>query len=551
MKPKSNRQQPLNRERPILLGFAVQRKGPDGRLSVSIRWFRLLSTLAILLVIGWLLLSAALFYRFKYMKEFDELTFTKTLVMPFRMKEHRKEMGDYHIKKGLAAMQEGEFRDAIRLLMLGVNRSPDNLEGRAQLAEIYEVAYKQPDVAAEELVKGLALGGAEDLKYMQRTLAALLRHQKDDKIQEIADKYLPKTPEINEINQSLAYGAANANYLRGNYDRADDYLSDYGLLNVLEGLLLSANISWDRGNKIAAISKLESALRRYPNSEPLLIQLSRYHRMNGDLDKARQYAILRNVSDPLSPKPRMELLYIYNEMGDESRERRETARMLEQFGDDRQALVTLADFAAQTGNVALARQCYESALENELSIDLFAMLLIASHIRDADFDGALRFSEELLKERPDWLSGQWAVFNSLRSIASYGVNRPDLGEIYLQNFIDESTNSPQTYIDIAASFLRIDRPEQARRVLLASYQDNPNNQRLLSELIRAELQLGHTDNLNRYITKLLQMRRPEVELLATAYNRLGSDRFLFTPDRESLLLRLSAILREKQQSIAL
>ena len=45
------------------------------------------------------------------------------------------------------------------------------------------------------------------------------------------------------------------------------------------------------------------------------------------------------------------------------------------------------------------------------------------------------------------------------------------------------------------------------------------------------------------------MRRPSVDLLLEAYSKLGSDRFIFTPDRESLLLELSAILREKSQDL--
>ncbi len=39
--------------------------------------------------------------------------------------------------------------------------------------------------------------------------------------QEIADQYLPDEPELNKINYILAYGAANANHMRGNYDRAE------------------------------------------------------------------------------------------------------------------------------------------------------------------------------------------------------------------------------------------------------------------------------------------------------------------------------------------
>ena len=75
-------------------------------------------------------------------------------------------------------------------------------------------------------------------------------------------------------------------------------------------------------------------------------------------------------------------------------------------------------------------------------------------------------------------------------------------------------------------------------------QRTPANQKILSELIRVELKLGNTENLNHLLTRLLQMRRPQMEIIVDAYNKLGSDRFIFTPSRENLLLQLSAILRE-------
>jgi hypothetical protein len=168
---------------------------------------------------------------------------------------------------------------------------------------------------------------------------------------------------------------------------------------------------------------------------------------------------------------------------------------------------------------------------------------------DKDYQGALDFSEELLKERPDWLSQRWAIFNSLRAVASYGINRPDLGEIYLQDFIDEPNNQPQTYLAVSRRFTNIDRDQQARKILMVAYQKAPTNQKVLSELIRTELALGNTDNLNRLLSRLLEMRRPQMELLVDAYRKLGSDRFIFTPDRQDLLLQLSAILRENSQTL--
>ena len=537
---------PMTRDRSILLGFVIQRKGIDGRMEISVRWGRLIGTFALLAVLGWFSLAGALYFHFKYNKEFDQVSYTKMLtLLPFGLETHRVEMGNYHIERGLSEIKEGNYRDALRLLRLGVSRSPANLEGRRVLAEFYEIALKRHDIAVEQLLQGIELGGIQDGEYLKATLRVLLRYQMDEDIQNLANKYLPEEPELTDINRTLAFGAANANYLRGNYDLAEDYIIDYKLLESLEGVLLSAQISWDRGSKIAAMTKMEYSIEKFPNSEPLLMQLSRYHRELGEIEEARRYAILRNVSDPLSAAPRLELLYIYNKSEDFEREQIETQRMLQQFRNDEPALQSLANFAADTGNIELARRTYEEALENEFAIDAFALLLIEAHLVDKDYQGALDFSEELLKERPDWLTLRWAIFSSLRAVASYGINRPDLGEIYLQDFIDEAGNQAQTYMAVSRRFTDIDRLQQARTILTLAYQKAPTNQKILSELIRSELSLGNTENLSRLLSRYLQMRRPQIELLTEAYNKLGSDRFIFTPDRQSLLLQLSAILRER------
>ncbi|WP_269526339.1 tetratricopeptide repeat protein [Coraliomargarita parva] len=548
-KPNPRSKNPIIREKTALLGYVVQRRGADGRVEIQIRWGRLFATFLLLFVGAWVSVSTALYFNFKLRKDFDTVSYKNMLLLPFRMDEHRQEMGNYHVEKGLQRLKEEDFRDALRLLRLGVARAPGNLEGRTVLAGIYEVAFKRPDLAADMMLEGLKKGGIEDLDYLKVTLRILLRHQMDAKIQELADEYLPKEPEMTDLNRTIAFGAANANFLRGNYDRADDYLINYKLNEALEGIILSAQISWERGNQLAAISKLEESVRKFPNSEALLMQLSRYYREMGDIDSARRYAILRNVKDPLSPAPRLELLYIYNKSGDTEREERETKRMLKQFREDEPALQSLANFAADTGNIELARRTYEEALENEFSIDAFALLLIEAHLVSKDYPGALAFAEELLKEKPDWLSDRWAIFSSLRAVASYGINRPDLGEIYLQNFIEEKRNQPSTYLAVSRRFVNIDRYQQAHKVLSVAYQNSPSNQKILTELVRINLELGNTENLNKLISRLLQMRRPELNLLADAYQKLGSDLFIFTPDRESLLLELGALLREQTQSL--
>ena len=536
---------PTPRKRQILFGFVVQHKDMDGQIKISVRWGRLIGTFTILAVLGWFALAGALYLHFKYNREFDQASYLKMLtLLPFGLEAHRVEMGNYHIERGLAEMKEGNYRDALRLLRLGVTRAPANLQGRLALAEFYEIALNRHDVATNLLLEGIELGGIEDTDYLKQTLRVLLYYQMDEEVQNLADKHLPDEPELTDINRILAFSAANANYLRGNYDLADNYTINYNLLESLEGVLLSAQISWERGNKIAAMTMMENSIKKFPNSEPLLLLLSRYHRELGEIDEARRYAMLRNLSNPLSAATRIELLYIYNQAGDFESEQRESERVLQQFRNDGPALQTLANFAADTGNIDLARRTYEEALENEYEINPFALLLVEAHLVDKDYQGAIDFSEELIKERPDWLSRRWALFSSLRAVASYGMDRPDLGEIYLQEFVDAKNNKSQTYIAVARRFTKIERYEQARKILTVAYEKAPTNQKILSELIRAELSVGNTENLNRLLSRLLQMRRPEMDLLVEAYTQLGSDRFIFTPNRQTLLLQLSAVVRE-------
>ena len=49
-----------------------------------------------------------------------------------------RQMGNRHIERGLKAVEEENFGDGIRLLRLGLIRSPENLKGLVTLAQICE-----------------------------------------------------------------------------------------------------------------------------------------------------------------------------------------------------------------------------------------------------------------------------------------------------------------------------------------------------------------------------------------------------------------------------
>ena len=67
-------------------------------------------------LLGWLGLGAALYVHFKYNKEFDDASYVKMLtLLPFGLEDHKVEMGNFHIAKGLEEVKAGNYRDALRL----------------------------------------------------------------------------------------------------------------------------------------------------------------------------------------------------------------------------------------------------------------------------------------------------------------------------------------------------------------------------------------------------------------------------------------------------
>ncbi|MGE9294605.1 MAG: tetratricopeptide repeat protein, partial [Puniceicoccales bacterium] len=438
-----------------------------------------------------------------------------------------------------------DVRKAYFFLRSGVVHNPTNLEGRSMLSEFSLLAKRPPEDAISIMRGGIPYAG-NDKEYLKRYIQMLLRYQQDQEVMDVADNLLSKDPGP-EVQRLLALAAATAHYYRGDFDQAEDYVRDYDLDDDLEGTLLSANISWDRGQQQAAISKLESSLGKYPNDEPVYALMSRFYRDMGEHAKARRYAVLRNINSPLSVTPRIDLLYSLDNTDQQERADREAETILHQFGDNEKALIALANYATDSGRVDLARRIYETALENDFNIAPFALLLVEAHITSSDYQGAINFTEELAKEKPEWMERNLGVFNSLRAVAYYGIGNKDYSDIYLEQFLKQSSVRVDTLIAVSRRFVDLGGKEQARKILTKAIETNSDNQAALSRLIELEIDMGNSAQLGTYLKKLLQMRRPSADLLMKAYRSLGSDRFIYTQDRETLLIELDTIIHPEKQ----
>lgn len=527
----------------VLLGLAIRERGPSGRWRIRIRWGLLFGLMAALGIGGYCMLVTAFYFYFKKVEDFQEVGYWDMYVLLFQREHHRVKMGNYQIEQAKIALEEGDFRKALQYLRTGVARAPENLEKRSMLADFFMFGFRPPqhDRAIQVLRDGVPYA-YDNPDYLKKYIQVLLTFQEDQEVVDIANRILPTNPSP-EVARILALGAATASTYRGSFDQAEDFLRNYQLMEDLEGSLLAARISWDRGQQKAAIARLEADIGKFPNNEPIYELLTRYYRQMGDNGKARQYAVLRNINAPLSVAPRIDLLFILNATGQEERAQREAASILSQFANNERALQLLANFATDSGDVQLSRRIYEQAVENEFNISPFAMLLIESHITAGDFRGAIDFTADLVRERPEWIEKNWPIFNSLRAVAYYGIGNNELTDLYLQQFLQSANVRVESLLAVSSRFEKLGGKRAARQILQQAYRQNPENQAALSNLIALEIEMGNSTELGIYLERLLQMRRPSTAILEEAYRKLGSDQFIFTRGRENLLIELESVIR--------
>lgn len=538
----------IQKETKLLFGLLTKKFSDEGEAYLSLNWTKILLLICFLFTSAWFGLATLLFGYFKFAKEYDEVKYTDMLFLPFNYGDHKKAMGNYHIQKGIEAIEVKNFKDGIRLLRIGLIRSPGNLEGLLTMAQIYEYGLRQKNVANELYLSGYKYNGIDDEAFVRASLESLLRNKMDSEIISLANEYLPSEFKKgdNKNLQTLAFAAATSTFFKGNFDKADDYINTFELNESIDGIILSSKISWDRGNRFSAIKKLESALYKFSSSDLLYAQLSLFYREIDDFDSSRRYAQLRNIKAPLDPNPIIELIYLYDKYNEVSKVKEYSRQIIENFNDNETAIYQLANFAASSGKINIAQYCYELALEKDYALQNFALSLIESHISSKDYNGAIGFCNELISENPKWLKSEWHIFNSLRALASFGLNRPDLGEIYLEEFLNTTNINVRSFLAVSKRFIDSGLLPQAKLILETAYPLQEENQRILNDLIRINLSLGHTEDLGSQIKKLLKTRRPDLELLKNAYNKLGSDRFLFTNNRTAILMELGAILREQR-----
>ncbi|MCD8483775.1 MAG: hypothetical protein LR015_14655 [Verrucomicrobia bacterium] len=525
----------------IWFGLGEKSLTERGTVRTRLLWGRISILLIVLFSGAWMAKSVGLYFFFKNVRNFEDVTFVSMLGYPFNRGEVRRNQGDYQVDQAFIAVEEGDFRRAMSLAQQGVARSPGNQRGRMLLIDIY--AGWQPQLALQLLESGFQYFEG-DIDYLRRYAQMLLFMREDEQLLDLAARVLPSEPVINDYNKLLAMAAMRAAVNIGDYERAHLLFNAYKLDDTAEGVILAADLLSRLGRRSEGITLLEQFAMRFQTSDidSVLASLASHYREQGMFQQAVDIGLTRSLRRPLDWQPRLDLLVTYQKMEAKDRITRELESLSNQFRRDERAMTAIGQMATDLGDVEAARRIYEIALENNFSTAVFGLLFIEAHITSHRFAEAIAFFDELTRENPTWIREFEAVFNSMRALAYHGIGNRELGDFYVRETLQSRRINPITMLSVGQRFVRMGMPEQGRLLMMEAFRREPANEQLLARIIEVNLDLGESRTMTDDVETLLGLRRTSYDLLRRLLTELGSDRFIFTEQREQLVDRLQNVL---------
>jgi hypothetical protein len=518
--------------------FIIRRKTRG--LQIQIFWKQFTGFILVFGLLGWLGGASTAYLFVKYRRGFTEVKFTHMLLLPAKWDEYKVARGEFLIKNAQRDMKEQKFREAFYGLRLGLIKAPAHMEARMQLAQFYGL-WKRPDLMRLTLLEGFA-HHKNDNTYLKSLFSFLLQQQDDQQVLAYSKELLAHDPAITPRNQLVALAAASSCYFRGNYDEAEAILRRYQLESSRDGRLLAARINWDRGARDQSLARLSELNAEFPDDAEIYAQTVAYLREAGRDDEARRESFLRALANPRNARARIDELYALQKEGRTDAVNHTADDIFNDFSDDSNALLALADFAANSGDPVLARRIYDHSKARNLNWEGAALLTVEANIVAKQYQAGLELVRELLKSNPEWGKRFYSVFNGLQAIANYGLGDAETAQLFLNNFLTQSNVRAENLVAVSKRLLAVGARSQARQVLKQAVKSDPLNQAALTNLVQIDLDLNNTTALAGNVRMLLTMRRPSQDVLRAAYRKLGSDLFLFAPDRSALLTDLRAAI---------
>lgn len=499
-----------------------------------------------LLLIGYLTLTTGAYVLLRHRQGIQAVQFLH-VAWPTLWPKVRVARGEHQIQLGISLAARGEFHQALPQLRAGLARAPQHLSGRLRYVDILQ-GLQRFDAAEAAYRDGLT-SHSRDASYVRRVFAFLLERQKDAEVVALAGEILAaSTP--SDVRRLATLAAAHGAYHRGNYTEAETFLRDARLEGSPDAQLLLSKIDWECGYPELALWRLRALADAHPHDLAAHTELVRRLHERERHDEARRQALAFQIANPSLARPRVDLLRAYQQTGDTAALEREIDAILRDFAADPAALLNLAEFAAGIGHTALATRVVEHVERQRLPAHAFAFLRIEALLVARDFSGALEAIRRLRGNEADNALAAELLLDSLQAVAQLGLGDRDAARAFVSRVVLERGVRAQNLLAIANRFVDVDAADEACRLLTRAVAADPQNQAALSRLIELELNLNRTDSLPAHLLHFVRLRKPSADILRVALHKLGSDLFLFSPDRANALEAIHAALQKASGPVA-
>jgi uncharacterized protein HemY len=458
---------------------------------------------------------------------------------------HLYRKGEYFVSVAKEALGRQDYAEFARYIGTGAQLSPANLEAQRLCADLF-FAFQRP-LDAYQLLEESLVFAKQDREYFRQYVQRCFMLDQDARLIATAKKHLADPEVAEDIRADLRLAAAQAHFLRGDFADSAQLIKEYRLDQTADGYLLNCQLLWESGDRSGALAELDAALAVFPAGVRLLEMKARWLKDSGELLRAKDTLDLLAISQPGRPGPLIQSLYLLP--GEDGRPRREalTEKIVATFGNQEQPMLDLARFGNDTADVALTARLAKLAVErkfgNRVRFDLVHVecLLNAGRARET-----ILLVDALYKqaERDQWVAETRMAFDALRTIAYFADGQTEIGSINLQKLLQHRKVPPQVLVAASRKLIAAKRYDEANEVLIQAHLQNETNQAVLMQIV--QLKLDHpriSADLETYLRRLMLNRRPSPDVLRAALRRLGSDTYLFSADRETLLRDVEAKLK--------
>jgi Flp pilus assembly protein TadD len=458
---------------------------------------------------------------------------------------HLYRKGEYYVSVAKEALARQDYAEFSRYIGTGAQLSPANLEAQRLCADLF-FAFQRP-LDAYQLLEESLVFAKQDREYFRQYVQRCFMLDQDARLIATATKHLGDPAVAEDIRADLRLAAAQAHFLRGDFADAARLIKEHRLDQTADGYLLNCQLLWESGDRTGALAELDAALAVFPAGVRLLEMKARWLKESGELARAKDTLDLLAISQPGRPGPLIQSLYLLPGEADRARREALLEKIIATFGNQEQPMLDLARFGNDTADVALTARLAKLALErkfgNRVRFDLVHVecLLNAGRARET-----ILLVDALYKqaERDQWVAETRMAFDALRTIAYFADGQTEIGSINLQKLLQHRKVPPQVLVAASRKLIAARRYDEANEVLIQAHLQNETNQAILMQIVR--LKLDHpliSADLETYLRRLMLNRRPSPEVLRAALRRLGSDTYLFSADRETLLRDVEAKIK--------